>query len=148
MRTAMAGHGAYLVEDVAGDPQERVPELSRRARGVPVWAVLRALGRSGVADLVERLCTHARTFADGATALDGVEVLNDVVFTQVSLAVGDEARTRRVVEHLLAEGTTWMTGSRWHDRPIVRISVSNFSTTEDDVDRGVDALARALAATG
>ncbi|MCK6209108.1 aminotransferase class V-fold PLP-dependent enzyme [Georgenia sp. EYE_87] len=147
MRAAMAGHGAYLVEDVAGDPQERVPELSRRARGVPVWAVLRALGRAGVADLVERLCTHARTFADGAAELDGVEVLNDVVLTQVSLAVGDEERTRRVVEHLLQDGTTWMTGSRWHDRAIVRVSVSNFSTTEDDVARGLDALARALAAS-
>ena len=145
MRTAMAGHGAYLVRDVAGDPQERVPELSRRARGVPVWAVLRSLGRSGVADLVERLCAHARALADGAAAVDGVEVLNDVVFTQVSLAVGDEERTRRVIEHLLAEGTTWMTGSRWHDRPIVRISVSNFSTTADDVARSLDALARAVA---
>jgi glutamate/tyrosine decarboxylase-like PLP-dependent enzyme len=148
MRTAMAGHGAYLVEDVAGDPQERVPELSRRGRGAPVWAVLRSLGRSGVADLVERLCAHARALADGAAALDGVEVLNDVVFTQVSLAVGDDERTRRVVEQLLADGTTWMTGSRWHDRPIVRISVSNFSTTEDDVARGLDALGRALARVG
>jgi glutamate/tyrosine decarboxylase-like PLP-dependent enzyme len=148
VRSAMAVHGAYLVEDVVGDPQERVLELSRRARGVPVWAVLRSLGRDGVAGLVERLCVRARQLADGAARLDGAEVLNDVVFTQVCVAFGDDGRTRRVVERLLEEGTTWMTGSVWHGRAVLRISVSNHSTTEDDVARSLDALARAVAAAG
>lgn len=148
MRRAMAVHGAYLVEDVVGDPQERVLELSRRARGVPVWAVLRSLGRAGVAELVEQLCLRARQLADGAARLDGAEVLNDVVFTQVCLSFGDDDRTRRVVEKVLEDGTTWMTGSVWHGRAVLRISVSNFSTTEDDVDRSLHALRRAVAAAG
>ncbi|PFG38093.1 glutamate/tyrosine decarboxylase-like PLP-dependent enzyme [Georgenia soli] len=147
-RTSMAVHGAYLVQDVVGDPQERVLELSRRARGVPVWAVLRSLGRDGVAELVERLCVRARQLAEGAARLDGAEVLNDVVLTQVCVAFGDDGRTRRVVERLLEEGTTWMTGSVWHGRAVLRISVSNFSTTEGDVARSLDALARAVAAAG
>ncbi|WP_418608084.1 pyridoxal phosphate-dependent decarboxylase family protein [Georgenia sp. SUBG003] len=148
MRTSMAVHGAYLVEDVVGDPQERVLELSRRARGVPVWAVLRSLGRDGVAELVERLCLRARQLAEGAARLDGAEVLNDVVFTQVCVAFGDDERTRRVVERVLEDGTTWMTGSVWQGRAVLRISVSNFSTSEDDVARSLDALARAVAAVG
>lgn len=148
VRSAMAVHGDYLVQDVVGDPQERVLELSRRARGVPVWAVLRSLGRSGVADLVERLCLRARQLADGAARLDGAEVLNDVTFTQVCLTFGGDDRTRRVVEQVLEDGTTWMTGSRWRGRAVLRISVSNFSTSEDDVARSLDALARAVAAAG
>ncbi len=76
-------HGDYLIHDEAGDPFEKVPELSRRARSIPVWAVLAALGRQGVADLVERMAGHAAAFADGIAAIPGAELLNDVVFTQV-----------------------------------------------------------------
>jgi len=142
LASSMAMHGEYLIE-ATGDPQERVPELSRRARGFATWAALRSLGRSGVVALVERLAARARDFAEGAAAIEGVEVLNDVVFTQVCLTFGDDDRTRAVAAALLAEGTTWMSGSRWHDRAIVRISVSNWSTTEDDVRRSLDALRRA-----
>jgi len=142
LASSMAMHGEYLIE-ATGDPQERVPELSRRARGFATWAALRSLGRSGVVALVERLAARARDFAEGAAAIEGVEVLNDVVFTQVCLTFGDDDRTRGVAAALLAEGTTWMSGSRWHDRAIVRISVSNWSTTEDDVRRSLDALRRA-----
>ena len=147
LATSMAMHGDYLIQ-ASGDPQERTPELSRRARGFATWAALRSLGRSVVVDLVERLARHARTFADGAREIPGCEVLNDVVFTQVCLAFGDDERTRAVASALLADGTTWMSGSRWHDRAIVRISVSNWSTTDDDVRRSLDALRRAAPSVG
>ena len=144
LASSMAMHGEYLIE-ASGDPQERVPELSRRGRGFASWAALRSLGRGGVVAMVEGLAAHARAFADGAAEIAGVEVLNDVVFTQVCLSFGDDDRTRAVAAALLADGTTWMSGSRWHDRAIVRISVSNWSTTEDDVRRSLDALRRAAA---
>ena len=133
-----AGHGP-------GDPIDKVPELSRRARGVPVWAALQELGRSGVIALVERLAANARALADGLSLLPGVEVLNDVVFTQVSLTFGDDENTRRVTENLIADGTVWMSGSHWQDRDILRISVSNWSTDDTDVATAVDAVRRAMA---
>jgi glutamate/tyrosine decarboxylase-like PLP-dependent enzyme len=142
LASSMAMHGDYLIE-ASGDPQERVPELSRRGRGFATWAALRSLGRNGVVAMVEGLAAHARAFAEGAARIPGVEVLNEVVFTQVCLAFGDDDRTRAVADALLADGTTWMSGSRWHDRAIVRISVSNWSTTDDDVRRSLDALRRA-----
>jgi glutamate/tyrosine decarboxylase-like PLP-dependent enzyme len=147
LRAALGVHASYLVNaDVGrGDPLERVPELSRRARGVPVWAALRSLGRSGVADLVERLAGHARSIATGLAGVDGAEVLNDVVFTQVCASFGDDARTRDVTARLLQDGTAWMSGSRWHDRDVLRVSVSNWSTDDDDVAASVDAVRRAAA---
>jgi glutamate/tyrosine decarboxylase-like PLP-dependent enzyme len=146
VRAAMGMHGDYLIHDAAGEPADKVPELSRRGRAAPVWAVLRALGRTGIADLVERLCAHARRFADRLGEIDGVEVLNDVVFTQVCFSVGDEERTERVIRALLEDGTAWVTGSRWRGRPVLRISVSNWSTSEEDVEATVQALARAVSA--
>jgi len=145
LRAAMGMRGGYLIVDDTGpgDPHERVPELSRRARGVPVWAALRSLGQEGVAALVERLCRHARTFAEEVRTVPGAQVLNDVVFTQVCVSFGDDRRTREVTERLLAEGRVWMSGSRWQDREVLRISVSNWSTDEDDVRRSVEALRRA-----
>jgi glutamate/tyrosine decarboxylase-like PLP-dependent enzyme len=144
----MGVHASYLVADIAGpgDPHEKAPELSRRARGVPVWAALRSLGREGVTALVEGLARQARALAEGVADIPGAEVLNDVVYTQVSVAFGDDERTRAVTERLLADGTTWMSGSRWHDRAVLRISVSNWSTDAEDVRRSVDAVRRA--ATG
>jgi glutamate/tyrosine decarboxylase-like PLP-dependent enzyme len=147
LASSMAMHGDYLIQ-ASGDPQERTPELSRRGRGFATWAALRSLGRSGVVDLVERLARHARSFADGARQIPGCEVLNDVVFTQVCLSFGDDDHTRAVAAALLADGVTWMSGSRWHDRAIVRISVSNWSTTDDDVRRSLEALHRAAEAAG
>jgi glutamate/tyrosine decarboxylase-like PLP-dependent enzyme len=112
---------------------------------VPVWAVLRALGRSGVAEMVDRMCGHAHAFADAVADIDGGEVLNDVVFTQVCASFGDDERTRRVVARMLEDGTAWMSGSRWRDRAVLRVAVSNASTTDDDVARSVEALRRAAA---
>ena len=146
MRAAMGMHGAYLIQDAAGDPFEKVPELSRRGRAIPVWAVLRALGRSGVAGLVDGFARHATAFADGVRAIHGAEVLNDVVFSQVCVSFGSDERTRAVVAGMLADGTAWMTGSTWRGRAVLRISVCNWSTTDDDVRRSLDALRRVAAA--
>jgi glutamate/tyrosine decarboxylase-like PLP-dependent enzyme len=145
LRSAMGIRADYLVTDSPGDPLDRVPELSRRARGVPVWAALRALGRTGTANLVERLAGHARTMADRLGALDA-EILNDVVYTQVSAAFGSDQRTEAVVRELLAEGTTWMSGSRWHDRAVMCVSMSNWATGAASIDASVDAVARAVRA--
>ena len=147
MRAAFGIRTSYLISDEGGpgDPCDKVPELSRRARGVPVWAALRSLGRSGVAELVETLASRAKELADGIAGLAGTEVLNEVVYTQVCAAFGDDGRTRAVTERLIAEGTTWMSGSRWKDRAVLRVSVGNWCTDEDDVEASLQALRRALA---
>jgi glutamate/tyrosine decarboxylase-like PLP-dependent enzyme len=145
LKAAMGMHGDYLIHDEAGEPFDKVPEISRRARAIPVWAVLRSLGSSGVADLVERLARHASAFAAGLAAIPGVEVLNDVVFTQVCASFGSDARTEEVVRRMLADGTAWMTGSRWHGRSVLRISVSSWATTEHDVEVSLDAVRRVVA---
>ncbi|TDS77159.1 pyridoxal phosphate-dependent decarboxylase family protein [Amnibacterium kyonggiense] len=147
MRGALGLHASYLVDDTTelGDPQERVPELSRRARGAPVWAALRSLGRLGTVELVEGLARRARAIADGARGIPGATVLNDVVFSQVCIAFEDDERTRAVTARLLADGTAWMSGSRWRGRDVIRVSVSNWSTDDEDVRRSVEALRRAAA---
>ncbi|QCB98312.1 aspartate aminotransferase family protein [Arthrobacter sp. PAMC25564] len=148
LRSAMGVHTSYLIQsgDGAADPFEKVPELSRRARGVPVWAALKSLGRDGVTAQIRQLVRRASQLAEQLSALDGVEVLNDVGYTQVSLAFGDDARTRAVTERIIGDGRVWMSGSRWQDRDILRISVSNWSTDDDDVAVAVGAVRDALAA--
>ncbi len=146
LSAAMGAHGDYFIADAAGDPMDRVPEMSRRGRGVPVWAAMRASGRSGIAEMVERMCRHARTFADALGEIPGAEVLNDVVFTQVCVSFGSDERTQAVVERMLADGTAWMSGSRWRDRAVLRIAVSNAGTTDDDVARSIEALHRVVGA--
>lgn len=144
-RAALGAQTSYLIKDgEASDPYDITPEMSRRARGVPVWAALRQLGRSGVVSLVDGLAANARALAAGLLALPDVEVLNDVVFTQVSLSFGSDERTRAVTAALIADGAVWMSGSRWQGRDILRISVSNWSTDAADVAFAVDAVGRAL----
>jgi glutamate/tyrosine decarboxylase-like PLP-dependent enzyme len=125
----------------------RSPRLSRRARAFTVWEVLRSLGRSGVAEFVERLAGHAQAFADGIAGIEGADVLNDVVFTRVCAAFGDDVRTLDVVRRMMANGTAWTSGSVWREQAMLRISVSNWSTTDDDVERTLDALRTAVAAS-
>jgi glutamate/tyrosine decarboxylase-like PLP-dependent enzyme len=148
LRSAMGVHTSYLIQDTEGpgDPFEKVPELSRRARGVPVWAALKELGRDGVAGQVRGLVRRARQLAEQLAAVDGIEVLNDVDYTQVSLGFGDDATTRAVTARIIADGRVWMSGSRWQDRDILRISVSNWSTDDADVATAVGAVRDALAA--
>lgn len=145
VRSAMGLRGDYLLQDEQGDPIDKVPELSRRGRAFTVWAALRSLGRSGVADLVDRLCRHASSFAAGLAGTGGATVLNEVVFTQVCAEFGDDGRTDRVLARLLDDGTAWISGSTWRGRRVMRISVSNWSTTDDDVTRALDAIRRASA---
>ncbi|MDX5459110.1 pyridoxal phosphate-dependent decarboxylase family protein [Micromonospora tulbaghiae] len=139
---AMSYTAAYLVGS-GGVPAgaDLTAESSRRARGFAVWAGLRELGRDGVAALVERCCALARRFADGLSAA-GFEVVNDVVLNQVLVGFGDDARTDRVVAAVQADGTCWVGGTTWRGRRLMRISVSNATTTEADVDRSVAAIAR------
>jgi glutamate/tyrosine decarboxylase-like PLP-dependent enzyme len=148
---AMAYSAAYLTGQVAGrrfGGGDFVLESSRRARGFATWAALRSLGRSGVADLVERCCALARRFAEHAARIDGVEVVNEVVLNQVLLRVGDEGATARVEQAVQDDGTCWLGATTWRGERLLRVSVSNWSTTEDDVDQSVAALGRALAAAG
>jgi glutamate/tyrosine decarboxylase-like PLP-dependent enzyme len=145
MYAAMGVHAAYLIQDERPDPFSTVPEFSRRARGFTVWAALRSLGRRGLAEMVERFCAHARRFAAGLSEMDGVRVVNDVVFTQVCVSFGSDEVTREVAARLLQDGTAWMTPSTWHGQAVLRISVSNWRTTEEDVDRTLAAVRRILA---
>ncbi|WP_433296302.1 pyridoxal phosphate-dependent decarboxylase family protein [Actinoplanes sp. CA-030573] len=148
-RAAMGVRASYLVH-AAGDERDALdynPEHSRRARGFAVYAAIRALGRTGIAELVERSCALARRFADQLAAVPGVEVLNEVVLNQVLIRFDQgDAHTRQVLDRLQREGTCWMSGTTWNGTAAVRISVSNWSTDEDDVDRTVAAIRRA--ATG
>jgi glutamate/tyrosine decarboxylase-like PLP-dependent enzyme len=144
---AMSFTAAYLTGQGASGvrgPSDYVPESSRRARGFATWAALRELGREGVADLVERCCARARRFADRLGELDGVDIANEVVLNQVLVGFGDDARTDRVVEAVQRSGEAWMGATTWHGRRLMRLAVSNWSTTDADVDRTVAAIAAAL----
>ena len=144
IRAAMAATAAYLMPTAEREPDQFTPEMSRRARGVEIWAALRSLGRSGLADLIERTCHHASRFAEGLRAA-GFEVLNDVTLNQVLVSFGDDERTRRVIARVQAEGTCWCGVTVWQGRTAMRISVSSWRTTEDDVDRSLAAILRVAA---
>ena len=144
LRAAFGIQASYLINAAEkGDPLDRVPEMSRRARGVPVWAALRSLGRAGVVDLVDGLAANATAIAEGIATVPGAQILNDVDYTQVSVAFGSDERTREVTARLLADGTAWMSGSHWQGRDVLRVSVSNWATDADDVAASVDAVRRA-----
>jgi glutamate/tyrosine decarboxylase-like PLP-dependent enzyme len=145
MTRAFGHHADYLIDAATPDPHEHVPELSRRARGVPVWAALASLGREGVRDLVDGLVASARAIADGLALLPGATIVNDVVYTQVCVAFEDDERTSRVLQRLLAEGAVRPSPSRWRGRGIIRISVSNWQTDADEIAATIAAFERALA---
>ena len=144
---AMAVAAAYLQRTDGRSPSDWVPESSRRARGFAVWAALRSLGRRGVAELVDRCCEHARTFAELLGAQPGVEILNDVVLNQVLVRFGDDdEETRATVRRVQEDGTCWLGGTEWQGRAAMRISVSSFRTTREDVERSAAAILEAAAA--
>jgi glutamate/tyrosine decarboxylase-like PLP-dependent enzyme len=145
LQAAMAVTAAYLSASPERKPSDFTPELSRRARGVEVWAALKSLGRAGLAEMVERCCRHAEHFAAGLRAA-GYEVLNDVVLNQVLVSFGDAATTRRVIAALQADGTCWCGGTEWQGRVAMRISVSSWATTELDVEKSLAAMLRVAAA--
>ena len=139
LRGAMAVLAPYLQLGDQREPQHYGPEFSRRARGVEVWAALRSLGRSGVADLVERCCRHATRFAEGLRAA-GHNVLNEVTLNQVLVSFGDAETTRRVIGAVQADGTCWCGGTTWQGHAAMRISVSSWATNAEDVERSLAAI--------
>jgi len=150
-RAAMVMGAAYIVETAAErDPRDFVPEESRRARAVPVYAALRSMGRQGVRDLVERCCQLATRLADRLRAHAALAIMNDVVLNQVLVRVIDgadhEAATRAMIDRLQRDGTCWASGTTWHGKAALRVSISNWSTTEADIDRTADAIIRSARA--
>lgn len=144
--TALSRTAPYLGQNDLSDGVHRTPELSRRGRQVPVYAALRSLGRTGLAELVERCCAHARALAEEMAAQPGVAVLNEVVLNQVLLRFDDDdAVTNAVIERVQRGGEAWLGGTVWRGRAAARVSVSNWTTTEDDMRRLAEALRRAHA---
>lgn len=149
-QAAMGIRASYLIHSETGAERDQMdwnPEFSRRARGFPTYAGLRALGKSGVIEIIERCCENARLFADALSARPDIEVVNDVVLNQVLARFlaedsDHDARTARVVTGVQQDGTCWLSGSRWRDMGVMRISVSNWQTSADDVDRSVAAILR------
>jgi glutamate/tyrosine decarboxylase-like PLP-dependent enzyme len=150
-QAAMSVHASYLVQATPGaarDAMDWTPEFSRRARGFPVYAAIASLGRSGIAELVDRCCAHARRFADALAEESRAEVLNDVVLNQVLVRFGDDDElTREVVRRIQQDGTCFMSATIWHQVAAMRISVSNWRTTVSDVDRSIEAITRTLRAS-
>ncbi len=145
IRRAMSVSAAYLPSGAGRQPDHYTPELSRRARGVEVWAAIKSLGKSGLIDLVDRCCRHAERFAAGLGGA-GFEILNEVVLNQVVAAVGDTEMTDRVVARIQRDGVCWCGATTWEGRRAIRISVSSWATTERDVDLSIAAIVAAAEA--
>jgi glutamate/tyrosine decarboxylase-like PLP-dependent enzyme len=141
LRGAMAVSAAYLLAGAEREPNEYVPELSRRARGVDIWAAMSTLGRSGIAEMIERNCRQATRFAAGLRDA-GYEILADVVLNQVLVSFGDDETTRRVIAGIQSDGTCWCGGTVWQGRTAMRISVSSWATTDEDVELSLAAMIR------
>ena len=146
LKAAMSSSAAYLVEGETRDPHLFVPEMSRRARAIEIWAALRSLGRVGLADLIDRCCAYAKCFAQAFTEA-GYEVLNEVVLNQVLVSFGTPEVTRKVIARVQEDGTCWCGGTVWQGRTAMRISVSSWATTADDVTRSLNAILRIAAET-
>lgn len=142
LRAAMAITAEYLPTDSPiRNPSDFTPELSRRGRGVEVWAALRSLGAEGVREMIRRNCCYARRFAEGLDAA-GYEILNEIALNQVLVAFGDAETTARVIAAIQADGTCWAGPTVWQGRTAMRISVSSWATTEEDVERSLAAMVR------
>jgi glutamate/tyrosine decarboxylase-like PLP-dependent enzyme len=148
LRAAMAVTAEYLPTlSPYRNPSDYTPELSRRARGVEIWAALRALGRDGVAELIERNCRQARRFAEGLSVA-GFRVLNEIALNQVVVSFGDAETNARVIAAIQDDGTCWCGGTVWRGESAMRISVSSWATTDDDVERSLAAMLRVAAMCG
>ena len=144
LRDSMRLTAAYVATGAEREPLHHNPEMSRRARGVELWATLRSMGRSGLGDLIDRTCGHARTFARELSAA-GFTIHNDVVSNQVLVSFGSPEMTRAVIRFLQEDGECWFGGTEWQGHVAMRISVSSWATSDDDVRRALDAIARAVA---
>lgn len=141
LEAAMSTSASYLAQGAERHPFRFTPEMSRRARSVPLWAALRSLGRAGVAQMIERCCRHAARFADGLRAA-GHAVLNDVALNQVIVSFGAPEVTNAVIAEVQRDGTCWCGGTVWQGQTAMRISVSSWATTEDDVEKSLAAILR------
>jgi len=147
LREAMTVSAAYLTPETKREPMHHTPDASRRARGVELWAALKSLGRSGMRALIERTCALAKRFENGLRTA-GFEVLNEVVINQVLVSFGDAKTTHEVIRRIQEEGTCWCGATEWQGKTAMRISVSSWATTEADVDRSLEAMARIARACG
>jgi glutamate/tyrosine decarboxylase-like PLP-dependent enzyme len=145
MRAAMGIQAAYLMQGAGREPSLYTPELSRRARGVELWAGLRSLGRSGMAEIVERTCRHAQRFAEGLREA-GYRVLNDIVLNQVLVSFGSPEKTLHTIKALQQEGTCWCSPTVWQGNTAMRISVSSWDTRSEDVEKSLAAMLRVAGA--
>jgi glutamate/tyrosine decarboxylase-like PLP-dependent enzyme len=141
LRASMGITAAYLEPGSRREPMHHVPEASRRARGVELWAALKSLGKSGLCALIERTCGHAQRFAQGLRER-GFEVLNEVVINQVLVSFGQPEQTREVIRRVQEDGTCWCGGTVWQGKTAMRISVCSWATTETDVERSLEAIRR------
>ena len=130
----MSQNASYLVQTGSRIPFIYVPEMSRRARGVEIWSALRMLGKNGLADLINRNCNLAVIFADRLKSA-GFKILNDVVLNQVLVSFGDAEMTNRVIKRIQEDGTCWCGGTTWQNNTAMRISVSSWKTTREDIDK-------------
>jgi len=140
-RALPTGNAAYLAQSSQREPWQFTPDASRRARGVELWAALRSLGRTGLREMIERNCRQARLFAERLRGA-GISVLNDVVLNQLLVSFGSPEETRRVIAEIQADGTCWCGGTVWQNQTAMRISVSSWATTDEDVERSVEAMIR------
>lgn len=140
LKAAMASSAAYLATTDEREPSHFNPELSRRARVVDVWAAIKFLGREGIEGMIERTCEHASLLA-GRLQRSGFEILNEVAINQVLLSLGDDAATDRLIEAVQRDGTCWCGGTTWQGRRAMRVSVSSWATTDEDIERAVRAIA-------
>lgn len=140
---AMTTSAAYLIESGRREGFYYTPEMSRRARGIEIWAALLSLGRDGLADLVDRCCQLARQFADGLEEA-GFSVLNDVVLNQVLVSFGDAEKTNRVIKTVQEDGTMWAGGTEWQGKTAMRISISSWATSADDIEQSLAAIKRVV----
>ena len=142
LRSAMAITAEYLpTESTYRNPSDFTPELSRRARGIEIWTALKFLGKDGLTRLVDDTCRHARHFAEGFSAA-GYEILNDVVLNQVLVSFGEPEKTRQIIADIQEDGTCWMGGTEWQGHTAMRISVSSWATTDEDVEKSLEAILR------
>jgi glutamate/tyrosine decarboxylase-like PLP-dependent enzyme len=144
LRAAMTMSAAYLTGGARREPMYQTPDASRRARGIELWAALKSLGRVGLAALIERTCGYAQRFAEGFRAA-GYEILNEVVINQVLVSFGSDGATQEIIRRIQEDGTCWCSGTVWHGRAAVRISVSSWATTEADVEMSLQAVLRIAA---
>jgi glutamate/tyrosine decarboxylase-like PLP-dependent enzyme len=141
LRAAMSISAVYLPQTTRREPLHYTPEASRRARGIEIWATLRSLGRTGVADLIEDNCRMATRFAEKLQQA-GFEIVNEVMLNQVLVSFGTPEHTLAVIKRIQEDGTCWCGSTVWQGRTAMRISVSSWTTTEEDVDRSVEAMIR------